>query len=146
MVSNSKQQTNLSTWRAPYPTQLSSMMRSPLGFLSICCIWTIAFICEDSLWNRISLKTKLKVSVTWVLPSLLYACETWTVYSWHAKQLNSFYMRCLRKLFHINGRTKYSWHWSPQQSRYGEHILCLAPVLSAEMGRPCQPHVRCTPP
>ena len=36
-----------------------------------------------------------------ILSSLLYACETWTVYSCHAKQLISFHMRCLRKLLYI---------------------------------------------
>ncbi len=52
----------------------------------------------DKVWERrgISVKTKLKVYRAIVLPSLLYACETWTVYSRHAKQLNSFHMRYLR--------------------------------------------------
>ena len=27
-----------------------------------------------------------------------HACETWTVYSCHARQLNHFYMSCLHKL------------------------------------------------
>ena len=33
-----------------------------------------------------------------VLPTLLYACETWTVYQRHAKSLNHFHTSCLRKL------------------------------------------------
>ena len=36
-----------------------------------------------------------------VLPILLYACETWTVYQRHAKRLNHFYTSCLRKLLKI---------------------------------------------
>ena len=52
--------------------------------------------------------TKLKVYRAVVLPSLLYACETWTVYSRHARQLNSFHMRCLRKLLHIKWQNKVS--------------------------------------
>ena len=36
-----------------------------------------------------------------VLPTLLYACETWTVYQRHAKRLNHFYISCLRKLLKI---------------------------------------------
>lgn len=58
---------------------------------------------KDQVWQRkgLSLNTKLKVYSAVVLPSLLYACETWTVYSRHAKQLNAFHMRCLRSLLHI---------------------------------------------
>ena len=36
-----------------------------------------------------------------MLPTLLYACETWTVYQRHAKRLNHFYTSCLRKLLKI---------------------------------------------
>ena len=36
-----------------------------------------------------------------VLPTLLYACETWTVYQRHAKRLNHFHTSCLRKLLKI---------------------------------------------
>eukprot|EP00745_Piridium_sociabile_P007473 TRINITY_DN1490_c1_g1_i7.p1 TRINITY_DN1490_c1_g1~~TRINITY_DN1490_c1_g1_i7.p1 ORF type:complete len:702 (-),score=160.58 TRINITY_DN1490_c1_g1_i7:112-2217(-) len=63
---------------------------------------------QDSVWERkgITLQTKLKVYRAVVLPSLLYASETWTVYSRHAKQLNAFHMRCLRKLLHIKWQDK----------------------------------------
>ena len=36
-----------------------------------------------------------------MLPTLLYACETWTVYQRHAKGLNHFHTSCLRKLLKI---------------------------------------------
>ena len=50
----------------------------------------------------ISLQTKLKVYRAIVLlPTLLYACETWTVYQRHAKKLNHFHTACLRKLRNI---------------------------------------------
>ena len=56
-----------------------------------------------NVWNRrgISLQTKLKVYRAIVLPMLLYACETWTVYQHHAKKLNHFHTTCLRKLLNI---------------------------------------------
>ena len=43
-----------------------------------------------NVWERngIKLDTKLKVYKAVVLPTLLYACETWTVYQRHAKRLN----------------------------------------------------------
>lgn len=50
---------------------------------------------RDTVWERRGLtkETKLKVYQAVVLPSLLYACETWTTYSHHVKQLNAFHMR-----------------------------------------------------
>ena len=42
--------------------------------------------------------TKLKVYRSVVLPTLLYECETWTVYQQHVKRLNNFHTSCLRKL------------------------------------------------
>ena len=47
--------------------------------------------------NGIRLDFKLKVYKAVVLPTLLYACETWTVYLRHAKKLNHFHLSCLRK-------------------------------------------------
>ena len=41
-----------------------------------------------------------------VLPTLLYACETWTVYQRHAKRLNHFHLICLRKLLKIRWQDK----------------------------------------
>ena len=56
-----------------------------------------------SVWDRtgIRLDKRLKVYKAVVLTTLLYACETWTVYQRHAKRLNNFYTRCLRKLLKI---------------------------------------------
>ena len=41
-----------------------------------------------------------------VLPTLLYACETWTVYQRHAKRLNHFHTSCLRKLLKIKWKDR----------------------------------------
>ena len=58
---------------------------------------------RGSIWDRsgIRLDTKLKVYRSVVLPTLLYACETWTVYQRHAKRLNYFHTSCFRKLLKI---------------------------------------------
>ena len=58
---------------------------------------------RGSIWDRsgIRLDTKLKIYRSVVLPTLLYACETWTVYQRYAKRLNHFYTNCLRKLLKI---------------------------------------------
>ena len=61
-----------------------------------------------NVWERngIKLDTKLKVYKAVVLPTLLYACETWTVYQRHAKRLNYFHLSCLRKLLKIKWQDK----------------------------------------
>ena len=43
-----------------------------------------------------------------VRPTLLYACETWTVYQRHAKRLNHFHTSCLRKLLKIKWQDRIS--------------------------------------
>ena len=40
------------------------------------------------------------------MSTLLYACETWTVYQRHAKRLNHFHLSCLRKLLKIKWQDK----------------------------------------
>ena len=54
-------------------------------------------------WHRrgISQETKLKLYMAVVLTVLLYACESWTVYSRHARKLNHFHTKCLRIILSI---------------------------------------------
>ena len=63
---------------------------------------------REKVWEKsgISITTKLKVFKAVVLPSLLYGCESWTVYARHAKKLNSFHMRCLRSILRIKQEDK----------------------------------------
>ena len=55
-------------------------------------------------WDRrgISQEIKLKVYMAVVLTVLLYACESWTVYSRHARKLNHFHTKCLLIILSIN--------------------------------------------
>jgi hypothetical protein len=54
---------------------------------------------KENVWERRGLSvTKPKVYRAVVLPSLLYACEMWTLCSHHAKKINGFHMKCLRSL------------------------------------------------
>ena len=52
-------------------------------------------------WERrgISQDIKLKVNMDLVLTVLLYECETWTVYSRHARKLNHFHTKCFKNYF-----------------------------------------------
>ena len=58
-------------------------------------------------WDRSGtrLDTKLKIYKAVVLPTLLYACETWTIYQRHAKRLNHFPTSCHRKPLKIKWKT-----------------------------------------
>ena len=59
---------------------------------------------NKNVWDRrgITTQTKIKVYKAVVLTTLLYGCETWTVYKRHSKKLNHFHTTRLRKLLNIN--------------------------------------------
>ena len=58
---------------------------------------------SQKVWNRrgIRLETKIKVYRAAVLTTLLYGCESWTVYSRHSRKLNHFHTVCLRRIMGI---------------------------------------------
>ena len=56
--------------------------------------------------RNIKLSTKLKVYKTVVRTSLLYGCETWTLYRQQIKQLECFHMRSLRRIMDIRWKDK----------------------------------------
>ena len=56
--------------------------------------------------HNIRLPTKLKVYKSVVLTSLLYGCESWTLYRRHLKQLENFHMRSLRSILNIRWQDK----------------------------------------
>ena len=60
-----------------------------------------------NVWERNGIKLDIKLEVKGVvLPTLLYACETWTVYQRHAKRLKHFRLICLGKLLKIKWQDK----------------------------------------
>mgnify|MGYP000539047085 CR=1 FL=1 len=46
--------------------------------------------------------TRLRVDQACVLGTLFYGSETWTTHAKQEKKLNSFHMRCLRRILHIH--------------------------------------------
>ncbi|BHF82815.1 hypothetical protein SprV_0802595400 [Sparganum proliferum] len=59
---------------------------------------------QSTVWNRhgLQLSTKLKMYKAVILPTLLYAAETWTVYAKQERRLNHFHLSCLRRILRLN--------------------------------------------
>ena len=58
---------------------------------------------NQRVWDNAQLTDRTKISVyqACVLSTLLYGSETWATYAKQIKQLNSFHLRCLRRILHI---------------------------------------------
>ena len=91
-----------------------------------------------NVWERngIKIDTKLKVYKGVVLPTLLYACETWTVYQRHAKRLNHFHLSCLTKAVKNQVARQDSRYGGPEESRDAKHVYCLK-ASTAKVDWPC---------
>lgn len=62
----------------------------------------------NTVWEHrwISTETKLKFYHADVLPTLLFASKTWTVYRWHTGRLNYFHLSSLCKILKIKWQAK----------------------------------------
>ena len=58
--------------------------------------------------NKLSTKVKIRMYEICMLSSLLYCAETQTTYTRHGKGLNSFHLRCLRKILKVRWQEKIS--------------------------------------
>ena len=56
--------------------------------------------------NNLTVNTKMRVYRACVLSTLLYSSETWTTYAAQEKRLNSFHLRCLRRILSIRWQEK----------------------------------------
>ena len=56
--------------------------------------------------RNLKLATKIRVYQAIVISILLYGSETWTLYSKQLKLLNTFHLRCLRRILRITWRDK----------------------------------------
>ena len=55
---------------------------------------------------KLTIKTKVAVYNACVVSTLLYGSETWTTYARQERRLNSFHMRCLRRILGISWEDK----------------------------------------
>ena len=92
--------------------------------------------------SGIRLDTKLKVYRSVVLPTLLYVCETWTVYQRHAKRLNHFHTSCLGKLLKIKWQDRIP--DTQVLKRAGMQSVHTLLKLAVKMDRPCYQNARWT--
>ena len=60
-----------------------------------------------------------------VLPTLLYACETWTVYQRHARRLNPFPLKLFEKADKNQVAGQDPRHGGLEESRDVKHANCL---------------------
>ena len=58
--------------------------------------------------NKLTEHTKVQVYRACVVSTLLYGSETWTLHAGQERRLNSFHMRCLRRIFNINWQDRIS--------------------------------------
>ena len=56
--------------------------------------------------KNLTVNTKMQVYRACVLSTLLYSSEAWTTYSAQEKRLNSFHLRCLRRILNIQWQDK----------------------------------------
>jgi hypothetical protein len=63
---------------------------------------------QDRAWSNKNLTTRTKVRIyeACVLSILLYGCESWPTYSHQERRLNTFHLRCLRKIVGVSWEDK----------------------------------------
>ena len=63
---------------------------------------------DTRVWSngQLTTATRLRVYQACVLSTLLYGSESWTTYSSQENRLNTFHLRCLRRLLHIRWQDK----------------------------------------
>ena len=82
--------------------QASNEIKSRLGKAGA------AFGKMHKIWSskQINLKTKLNIYHATITSILLYGSETWKIYATERKKLNSFHLRCIRKMLGIRWQDK----------------------------------------
>ena len=100
--------------------------------------------------RNIKLATKLKVYKAVVLTSLLYGCETWTLYRKQIKQLEGFHMRSLRRIIDIRWQDKVTNLQVLDRANNAVSIEALLLKSTTPLYRPCHqdgclPHATTNP-
>ncbi len=82
--------------------------------------------------------TKIKVYQASVLSIFLYGSETWTMYIWQERRLNSFHLRCLRRIRGITWQDRVpNTEVLDQTKTFSMHAL-LSQICLRWLGHVCQ--------
>ena len=87
---------------------------------------------RDKVWEKsgISVATKLQVYKAVVLPSLLYGCETWTVYARHAKkQLFPHALLTKHPTHQVGGQNPLHWCTGEGKSSWPDYRMPVNVIL-----------------
>lgn len=90
--------------RLPFGTSSAPEESTPDSPKLMPCLWQIPQECVGR--RGITTETKIKDYKAVVLTTLLYGCESWTVYQCHARKLNHFHTTSMRKLLGIKPRSQ----------------------------------------
>ena len=61
----------------------------------------VLVLLRQRIWDNTMLTIKMKIYQACVLSTLLYSSKTWTLYSCQESRLNTFHLRCLRRILGI---------------------------------------------
>ena len=98
---------------------------------------------RKALWGQqgLNLQTKLNIYKAVLMTTLLYACETWTVYCSHARNLNRFHINCLHRLLHFTWQDMIPDTEGPQACRAAKPS-CSTEECSTLIDWPCSQNER----
>ena len=99
------------------------------------CVWS---------QSKLSITTKLRIYSTCVLPILLYGSKSWTLIQADWNKLDSFHVRCQRRILHIRWNDFVSNDESPASYRPVRRLVHRSQAKTGSLWARRQTSTRCT--